>query len=175
MSAAQALSVRRLAHWFDPGCWSPVSAPLLTVSQCITPAYGRLHRQWCTVVTWALIPSEPGLHISPQGRLQTALAYLDMAPGEGALDTAVLRDRIYRAGGPELAATAPAPPFPFVAEEVAASPGAQGRVSVTGAQRVSCPRQGLSSYHTVVRPALDTWVQLPAVATAPAQKPDTTR
>jgi hypothetical protein len=68
------------------------------------------------------------LRFSLQGRLQTALAYLDMAPGEGALDTAVLRDRIYRAGGPELAATAPAPPFPFVAEEVAAAPGAQGRV-----------------------------------------------
>jgi hypothetical protein len=68
------------------------------------------------------------LCISLQGRLHTALAYLDMAPGEGALDTAVLRDRIYRAGGPELAATAPAPPFPFVAEEVAASPSTQGRV-----------------------------------------------
>lgn len=48
-----------------------------------------------------------------------------MAPGEGALETVILRDRIYRAGGPELAATAPAPPFPFVAEEVAMSSAPQ--------------------------------------------------
>jgi hypothetical protein len=66
------------------------------------------------------------ISVSSQGRLHTALEYLDMAPGEGALDTAVLRDRIYRAGGPELAATAPAPPFPFVAEEIASSPSTQG-------------------------------------------------
>lgn len=48
----------------------------------------------------------------------TALNPKPCNAGEGALDTAILRDRIYRAGGPDLAASAPAPPFPFVAEEV---------------------------------------------------------
>lgn len=49
------------------------------------------------------------------------MQYLDLAPGEGAVDTAVLRDRIYRAGGPQLA-SAQAPPFPFVAEDITDAP-----------------------------------------------------
>ena len=69
--------------------------------------------------------------VGAQGHLGTALHYLDLAPGEGVVDTAVLRDRIYRAGGPQLAASVQAPPFPFIAEDVTDTP--------IGANSILCP------------------------------------
>lgn len=50
--------------------------------------------------------------------MATALEYLALVPGEASADTAVLRDRIFRSGAPGVAAAAPAPPFPFISEEV---------------------------------------------------------
>ena len=53
-----------------------------------------------------------------QGRMSTALEYLALVPGEASADTAVLRDRIFRSGAPGVTDAAPAPPFPFISEEV---------------------------------------------------------
>ena len=37
---------------------------------------------------------------TPQGRLTTALEYLEYVPGEASTTVAVLKDRIYRSGAP---------------------------------------------------------------------------
>lgn len=42
-----------------------------------------------------------------QGRMRTALEYLSLVPGEATVETAVLRDRIYRSGAPGVAEAAP--------------------------------------------------------------------
>lgn len=70
--------------------------------------------------------------LAAQGRLATALQYLDLAPGNDASDTAVLRDRIYQAGGPSLAATSAPPAFPFDVEDITALPSDEQLSSFSG-------------------------------------------
>ncbi|CAG9463141.1 unnamed protein product [Pedinophyceae sp. YPF-701] len=63
-----------------------------------------------------LVSDYAGILVS-QGRMDLALQFLDMVPGEEAGPTAVLRDRIARSWW-DNAAAVPQPPFPFVGEEV---------------------------------------------------------
>lgn len=59
--------------------------------------------------------------LAAQGRAAIAWEYLEMLPGEVSTATAVLKDRLYRSGAPDLPATAHAPHFPFEAEEVSSA------------------------------------------------------
>eukprot|EP00798_Chlamydomonas_sp_ICE-L_P017883 gene17883-24274_t len=56
--------------------------------------------------------------LAAQGRLTTALEYLEHVPGEASTTVAVLRDRIYRSGSQLPTAVTHAPPFPFILEDV---------------------------------------------------------
>lgn len=56
--------------------------------------------------------------LAAQGRMSTALEYLDLVPGEASSTVAILRDRIYRSGTSGLPGHVNPPPFPFVMEEV---------------------------------------------------------
>lgn len=67
-----------------------------------------------------------------QGRMATALDYLDLVPGEASTTVAVLKDRIYRSGA-ELPATMHVPPFPFIKEDVVPSADAAKAVSTAAA------------------------------------------
>lgn len=57
--------------------------------------------------------------LAAQGKMDMALEYLDMVPGEASSVVAILKDRVYRSGASSLAAQPP--PFPFIREEVHAS------------------------------------------------------
>jgi len=61
--------------------------------------------------------------LASQGKLELALNYLSKLPGDVALETAILKDRIYRAGG-DATAHLEAPPFPFEADGSVASTSA---------------------------------------------------
>ncbi|EFJ51095.1 hypothetical protein VOLCADRAFT_120559 [Volvox carteri f. nagariensis] len=65
--------------------------------------------------------------LASNGRMATALDYLEHVPGEASTTVAVLKDRIYRSGVAELPHGVHPPPFPFVREEVvpAAQPAPQ--------------------------------------------------
>ncbi|GIL46865.1 hypothetical protein Vafri_3734 [Volvox africanus] len=56
--------------------------------------------------------------LASNGRMVTALDYLEHVPGEASTTVAVLKDRIYRSGVAELPPGVHPPPFPFVREEV---------------------------------------------------------
>ncbi|KXZ53102.1 hypothetical protein GPECTOR_8g92 [Gonium pectorale] len=59
--------------------------------------------------------------LASNGRMATALDYLEHVPGEASTTVAVLKDRIYRSGVAELPQGVHPPPFPFVREEVVPS------------------------------------------------------
>ncbi|GFR43886.1 hypothetical protein Agub_g5015 [Astrephomene gubernaculifera] len=65
--------------------------------------------------------------LASNGRMATALDYLEHVPGEASTTVAVLKDRIYRSGVAQLPAGVHPPPFPFVREELvpAAQPAAE--------------------------------------------------
>ncbi|GLC43098.1 hypothetical protein PLESTF_001202800 [Pleodorina starrii] len=56
--------------------------------------------------------------LASNGRMATALDYLEHVPGEASTTVAVLKDRIYRSGVAELPHGVHPPPFPFVREEL---------------------------------------------------------
>mmetsp|Transcript_24380 Transcript_24380/g.43410 ORF Transcript_24380/g.43410 Transcript_24380/m.43410 type:complete len:1160 (-) Transcript_24380:43-3522(-) len=56
--------------------------------------------------------------LAAEGRMATALHYLDMVPGEACTATAILKDRIYRSGAPDVPATSAIPPFPYETYEL---------------------------------------------------------
>lgn len=60
--------------------------------------------------------------LAAQGRMSTALDYLEYVPGEASTTVAVLKDRIYRSGTAPLPPGAHAPPFPFIREDVRPAP-----------------------------------------------------
>lgn len=60
-----------------------------------------------------------------QGCMGTAWEYLERLPGEASAPVAELRDRVFRSLRPGAALDAQSPPFPFVAEEVVASPACE--------------------------------------------------
>ncbi|KAG2498995.1 hypothetical protein HYH03_003181 [Edaphochlamys debaryana] len=56
--------------------------------------------------------------LASNGRMATALDYLEHVPGEASTTVAVLKDRIYRSGVAELPPGVHPPPFPFVRDEL---------------------------------------------------------
>eukprot|EP00211_Chloroparvula_japonica_P000131 CAMPEP_0119125334 /NCGR_PEP_ID=MMETSP1310-20130426/4646_1 /TAXON_ID=464262 /ORGANISM="Genus nov. species nov., Strain RCC2339" /LENGTH=1095 /DNA_ID=CAMNT_0007115393 /DNA_START=21 /DNA_END=3304 /DNA_ORIENTATION=+ len=67
--------------------------------------------------------------LASQGKMELALQYLSKLPGEATPDTAILKDRIYRAGG-SLTAHMQAPPFPFEAVSTSGSSAAAAAPAV---------------------------------------------
>lgn len=65
-----------------------------------------------------------------QGRMDTALDYLEFVPGEASTTVAVLKDRIYRSGAGNLPNNMHAPPFPFIREEVHSTVDASAKVTM---------------------------------------------
>lgn len=51
--------------------------------------------------------------LAAEGRMGTALQYLDMVPGEACMSTAVLKHRIYSSRAKDIPATSAIPPFPY--------------------------------------------------------------
>ena len=66
-------------------------------------------------------PMRVFLCILRQGKLQTAMEYLRMVPGEAGDAVAVLQDRIYRSSA-AAGSTMQAPPFPFAVETISEAP-----------------------------------------------------
>ena len=112
-----------------------VCAPAWLFPYCVTPPSGppdHCALNACLAASLAHTPFVPTLLFTPlyQGRLTTALEYLEYVPGEASTTVAVLKDRIFRSGAP-LPHGAHAPPFPFILEDVrpVATPAPAPKVS----------------------------------------------
>lgn len=77
--------------------------------------------------------------LAAQGRMATALHYLDMVPGEACTATAILKDRIFRSGAPDVPATSAIPPFPYETYEVRSEPAAAPAADAAGGETARAP------------------------------------
>ncbi|PNH06272.1 Protein transport protein Sec31A [Tetrabaena socialis] len=71
--------------------------------------------------------------LASNGRMATALDYLEHVPGEASTTVAVLKDRIYRSGVAELPPGMHPPPFPFVRDELVPAAEAQAAKAAAAA------------------------------------------